>query len=189
MPINSDTFNSRVTSETLERKFRQTFPAQAGAELIQDLYAQGTIVPIVDFTDAATGSVLRSDLQTARNEATDRVTLRTADAGTSKTLQSTAGFYQVLVTGNMKVDGTNAQSATFEINDGTSDTLIDIVNATNGLAGEIFFIQKEFVVFLKAGSSLETTLSTSFIGSLDVYSHQIADVYGTLTNPLGFVSQ
>ena len=189
MPINSDTFNSRVTSETLEAKFRQTFPSQAGAELIQDLYAQGTIVPIVDFTDAATGSILRADLQTARNEATDRVTLRTADAGTTKVLQSTAGFYQVLVTGNMKIDGTNAQSATFEINDGATDYLIDIVNASSGIAGEIIYIEKNFVVFLRSGSQLETTLSGSYIGSLDVYSHQIADVYGSLTNPLGFVSQ
>jgi len=189
MPINSDTFNSRVTSETLERKFRQTFPAQSGAELIQDLYAQGTIVPIVDFTDAATGSVLRTDLQTARNQATDRVILRTADAGTTKTLQSTAGFYQVLVTGTIKVSSSSSQSATIQLNDGVTTQIIDAVAVSDGINNEVITFEKKSVVFLAPGISLESAVSTIFQGLIDVYTYQIADVYGSLTNPIGFVSQ
>ena len=64
------TYNARVTTEALEKKFRDTFPSQVGAELVDDLYASGVIVPTVDFTAAAQGSELRSDLQTAWDFAT-----------------------------------------------------------------------------------------------------------------------
>ena len=65
MPTNQNAYNSRVTSEALEKKFRDSFTSQGGAELVDDLYASGVIVPVVDFTAAAEGSALRSDLQVA----------------------------------------------------------------------------------------------------------------------------
>ena len=39
MPTNENTYNSRVTSEALEKKYRDVFPSQGGAELVDDLYA------------------------------------------------------------------------------------------------------------------------------------------------------
>ena len=83
-------YNARVTTEALEKKFRDTFPSQAGAELVDDLYASGVIQPIVDFTAAAQGSELPEYLQTALDFAT-RTEFRVGNGTTD--LTSTPGFY------------------------------------------------------------------------------------------------
>ena len=88
----SRVYNARVTTETLEKKFRDTFPSQAGAELVDDLYASGVIVPVVDFTAAAEGSELRADLQTSTDFATGHVEL---GSNASNTFVSTPGFWNV----------------------------------------------------------------------------------------------
>ena len=75
MPTNQNAYNSRVTDESLEKKFRDTFKSQGGAELVDDLYASGVIVPVVDFTAAAQGSELRSDLQSAWDFATSSTSI------------------------------------------------------------------------------------------------------------------
>ena len=85
------TYNARVTTEALEKQFRDTFPSQAGAELVDDLYASGVIVPVVDFTDAAQGNVLPQNLQTAWDKSTQSQIINNA----SPVLTSTPGFYKV----------------------------------------------------------------------------------------------
>ena len=92
MPTQQTTYNSRVTSESLEKKFRDTFTAQGGAELVDDLYASGVVVPIVDFTAAAEGSALRSDLQTAWDFATNIVQITSTS---DTTIVTTPGFWKV----------------------------------------------------------------------------------------------
>ena len=77
MPTNANTFNSRVTSEALEAKYRQVFPSQGGAELPQDLFASGVIQPVVDFSSVAEGSVLAPNLQTAWDFSTGNSTVAT----------------------------------------------------------------------------------------------------------------
>ena len=54
-----------INSEALERKVRQVFPSQGGKGAGFDLSASTQVVPIVDLTETAEGSVLRTDLQTA----------------------------------------------------------------------------------------------------------------------------
>ena len=85
MPTNQSTYNSRLTSEALEQKFRDTFPSQAGAELVNDLYAQGVIVPVVDFSDVASGQVLPVQLQ----QAWDFATTRTVVNNSTQTITTT----------------------------------------------------------------------------------------------------
>ena len=116
MPIQTTTYNSRVTDEALEKKFRDTFKAQGGAELVDDLYAQGTIVPIVDFTAAAQGSELRSDLQSAWDYAADN---NVNSTGATNTIVSTPGFWKINV--NMSVEATVADlTARLQITDGST---------------------------------------------------------------------
>jgi hypothetical protein len=178
MPINTNTFNSRVTDENLERRFRETFKSQAGAELIQDLYAQGTIVPIVDFTNAATGSVLATDLQQAWDKATTNTVKNTSG---NTTLVSTAGFYKVTVNAAVAA----AENVNIFLFDGSSAAT---VWAYTGITGGNVALQDTFVVLVPSDYDLlcNMTLGNSV---LSIQTRQIADLYGNLTDPSGFVSQ
>ena len=54
-----------IKSQSLEDKVNQLLPSQGGAAAGVDLSASTTIIPIVDLTETATGSLLRQDLQTS----------------------------------------------------------------------------------------------------------------------------
>lgn len=182
MPINGNTFNSRVTSEALEKKFRDVFPAQGGAELVQDLYASGVITPVIDFSSVAEGSVLSQNLQTAWDFATGNQTVQ----NTTTALVSTPGFYKVDLT--CVIDGGSvAQSfGIVYISDGLSAKNIfgfraPTTTAQTGISSS----SDSFVVFLRAGDSMSAQSNdTNCI--IDIFYRQIADVSGNLVNPLGF---
>lgn len=178
MPTNANTFNSRVTSEALEAKFRQVFPAQGGAELVQDLFASGVIQPVVDFSTVAEGSVLPPNLQTAWDFSTGHATL----AGTSSTIINNTGFWKLDLVCSQQSAGVD--SAQIALTDGLTVKPIWEVNVS-GITGYFGNDSNEFVVFLRAGDSL-TASSTSARLDLDVSWRQIADVNGNLVNPLGF---
>jgi len=181
MPTNANTFNSRVTSEALEAKFRNTFPSQAGAELVQDLFASGVIVPVVDFTSVAEGSVLASNLQTAWDFATEHVTCNNA----TNNLVATPGFFKVDLNA-MAATGVATEGKVF-IDSGLATKVVWEFN-TIAVSGQTTAVaQDTFIVFLRSGDTLRVTASLS--QTVDVWFRQIADVYGNLTNPLGFVSQ
>ena len=175
MPTNANTFNSRVTSEALEAKFRQVFPAQGGAELVQDLFASGVIQPVVDFSTVAEGSVLAPNLQTAWDFATDYQLTE----NTTSTLVSNAGFWRVEVTGNWEGTGGNIRLA---LTDGlTSNTIWSI----SSISATLSIVDETRVVFLRSGDSL--TLTSTAAGVIAQANwRQIADVNGNLVNPLGF---
>jgi hypothetical protein len=125
MPTQQTTYNSRLTDEALEKKFRDTFKSQGGAELVDDLYASGVIVPIVDFTAAAQGSELRPDLQTAWDFATGHNTVSNA----STNVITTPGFWKV----DLNLVGfsvvSSAMAANVRIDDGVSSKVIWEYNA------------------------------------------------------------
>ena len=52
-----------IKSTNLEDKINELLPAQGGYEPGVDLSASTQIIPIVDLTEAASGSILRQDLQ------------------------------------------------------------------------------------------------------------------------------
>ena len=184
MPTNANTFNSRVTSEALEKKFRDVFPAQGGAELVQDLFASGVIQPVIDLSSDAEGSVLSQNLQTAWDFATGHQTLNNSSA----TLINTTGFWLVDAVLSAKPATAAVANGLISITDGLSSKVIWEINLANAPAGDrsvTTFAEQQFVVFLRAGDSL-TAQSTDNLLYLDVSYRQIADVNGTLVNPLGF---
>ena len=184
MPTNANTFNSRVTSEALEAKYRQVFPAQGGAELVQDLFASGVIQPVVDFSSVAEGNVLPTDLQTAWDFSTGAV--QTSNA--TNTLISNTGFWQCDASwsGNPNNGGAAAVRARVFIDDGATTKTVWAVSATNvGATGSVNVLEQRFVVFLRAGDTLKA-FSDATNNVLDVWYRQIADVNGNLVNPLGF---
>lgn len=178
MPTQQTTYNSRVTDEALEKKFRDTFKSQGGAELVDDLYAQGVIVPIVDFTAAAQGSELRSDLQTAWDYATDLTTV----VNTTTTAISTPGFWKC--GWSIENVGAAVGGINIRITDGVTPKTINSLKVN---ANESLYFPDAFVVFLRSGDALtvQTTNGNTFIR---FHYRQIADVSGTLINPLGFTS-
>ena len=170
-------FNSRDTSEALEAKFRQVFPAQAGAELIQDLYASGVIQPVIDFSSVAEGSVLPVNLQTAWDFATGF----SQSSGAPANIITTPGFWQIdLSFGN---DSGGTTSATVQVSDGLSTKTIWSAQAFN--ATTTIVTDNPIVVFVRAGDTVSITTSSNF-GIFRAWYRQIADVNGNLVNPLGF---
>lgn len=178
MAVNANGFNSRITSEALEARFREVFPAQAGAELIQDLYASGVIVPTIDFTSIAEGSFLPESLQQAWDISTGSA--RQSGAGSTTVINNT-GFWKVDLTTTMR----NASSSSrLTITDGlSSSTVWDLTIAAT--SNEQFMGQETFIVFLKSGESLvATNVGPDTI--TNVWYRQVASVNGVLVNPLGF---
>ena len=181
MSTNANVFNSRVTSEALEAKYRQVFPAQAGAELIQDLYASGVIQPVIDFSSVAEGSVLAPNLQTAWDFSTGSIQI----TNTTSTIINNTGFWKVDLTCT-NFNSTAGGLFTLQINDGASNKQIwgaQLQSSNNPPATTV--TEGSFVVFLRAGDSLTGT-SPVTSSALDVWYRQIADVNGNLVNPLGF---
>lgn len=184
MPTNANTFNSRVTSEALEAKFRQVFPSQGGAELPQDLFASGVIQPVVDFSSIAEGSGLRSDLQSAWDFATGDTQL----SNTTSTVISNTGFWKVDLNFTAIVDNVSSRSASLQINDGASNKKVWDIFVRPGLNDEAVISQSEsFIVFLRSGDSL-TANTNDTQAFLSIWYRQLADVYGNLTQPLGYTS-
>tara|TARA_B100000212_G_C27367891_1_gene531139 strand:+ start:387 stop:950 length:564 start_codon:yes stop_codon:yes gene_type:complete len=186
MPTQATTYNSRVTDEALEKKFRDTFKSQGGAELVDDLYASGVITPIVDFTAAAQGSELRPDLQTAWDFS---VAFRQL-SNSLDTLTSTPGFYKIslICSTNDFARASVTPIARVRITDGASFKNVWIWS-TVGQAGTApeAITSAEFTVYLRSGDSL-TAQSLAASETLNIWYRQIADVSGNLVNPLGFTS-
>lgn len=184
MPTQQNTYNSRVTDEALEKKFRDTFKSQGGAELVDDLYAQGVIVPIVDFTAAAQGSELRSDLQSAWDFATGS---DLNNSGTTNSVISTPGFWKI--NANLTAEITTAdQIAQIQVRQNFVNAVVWRYSFSGGSATEFEpNATWDAVIFLTSGDILRSVCSSSNI-RLNISYRQIADVYGNLVNPLGFTS-
>lgn len=180
MPTNANAYNSRVTDEALEKRFRDTFKSQGGSELVDDLYAQGVIVPIVDFTAAATGGQLGTNLQTAWDFSTGSkaYTSSTADP----VLINNAGFWQIW--GNLAYDA--SQQVEIVINDGTSSKTIQKIESSGTVPDSLIWIPP-FVVYLRSNDSVQADNNSSSARLFLAY-RQIATVSGDLVNPTGFTS-
>lgn len=183
MPTNQNAYNSRVTDEALEKRFRDTFRSQGGAELVDDLYASGVIVPVVDFTAAATGQQLEQNLQTAWDFTTGQDTV----AGTTTTVISNAGFWQVDLIYSGFISGSVADAANVSITDGLSTKKVWNFAQSGATAAVDSVVESSFVVFLRSGDSLTaSTVNTNYV--LSLWYRQIATLNGDLVNPSGFTS-
>lgn len=180
MPTQSTTYNTRLTDEALEKRFRDTFRSQSGAELVDDLYASGVIVPVVDFTAAAEGSSLRQDLQ----RAWDITTGHLRATNTNQTIITTPGFW--LLTANIAVTGASGGlTGAIKLSDGLSSKTIWQVSEIGNI-GTTAIASGDIVVFVRTDDSVIVDVDVDVI--LDVSYRNIADVYGNLTDPSGYQS-
>ena len=182
MPTNANTYNTRITSEALEAAFRERFPAQGGAELVDDLYASGVIQPVFDLATTTSGGALPQQLQTAWDFSTGSILISNA----TSTIISNTGFWKVGVSVTM-YPAVSTNAAQIRINDGSTTKAIWGINtAASGAIQEADAITNDtFVVFLRSGDTLEGVSATGGT-TIDVWYRQIADVNGNLVNPLGF---
>lgn len=171
-----------VTSESLQAKVRQLLPSQQGFG--EDLQASNVILPIIDLTETASGSVLRQDLQRASGltDTSFRVT------NTTSTLVSGTGFYLINYNITVRSATSTARSANISITDGLTTKKLLEVESGAGVAGGIYQSIGDIVVFLRSGESITATAidTAAFVlGSL----RQIADISGNLVNPTGFTAE
>lgn len=167
-----------INDQLLEDKIRTLLPSQGGAGAGFDLSASTQIIPVIDLTETAEGSVLRQDLQTSLSHAS-LTTFSFSNALT--TIISNTGYYRIF--GNVNGTCTTGVNKTveFRLNDGATNKRIEQINI-NGLTNTPIVVPFDFNIFLPAGNSF-------IINSNDVAifaegcARQIATVDGTLVNP------
>jgi len=160
-----------IKSTTLEDKINQLLPSQGGAQAGVDLSASTTIIPIIDLTESAEGSLLRADLQSSLSLTS--ITSFVVNNATT-TLINTTGYYRVFGNYNVKTGGFGS----FALTDGTTTkTLIAFSGATTSILDLIY----DFIVFLRAGDSLRGICNANSV--LAGSSRQLADLSGNLVNP------
>lgn len=166
-----------INSQNLENAVRQLLPSQGGAGAGVDLSASTQIVPVVNLTETAEGSVLREDLQ--RSFSLDTITSFDVE-NTTTSIITTTGYFRVF--GTYVGRTATADNSRFILTDGiVSKILLQFTEL--GLAGENNFLQMyDFMVKIEAGHSLQAVTTTSN-HILQGATRQIADLSGNLTNP------
>lgn len=190
MPTNSNAYNSRVTDEALEKRFRDTFRSQGGAQLVDDLYAQGVIVPIVDFTAAATGDVLPEYLQRSLDVSTDTTSVNTAG---SATIINNAGFWQITYNYAAYPNANGTQTANFDIvlNDGLTNHVIARTDLVVYQAPSLQEVNEntgntQIIVFVNSGHAINYSITASATIRANYSYRQVATISGDLIKPQGF---
>ena len=168
-----------INSSAIESKINQLLPSQGGFGAGIDFSASTMVIPIVDLTESASGSSLRQDLQVAQDFATTKTSIVNA---TNTVIINTTGFFSLKVTVSRDFSGTNNSS--INLFDGTTSKDIFVTASRVGGTGSSINTYNS-IVYLRAGDSLRGTAGA--YTQIDVFTRQIADVSGNLTNPLGFV--
>ena len=172
-----------VTSEALEAAIRRILPSQNGFG--EDLQASNVITPVIDLTPTAEGSVLPYELQTAQAFGSQTAFNL---GNTSATLANSPGFWSIRATWAIVGNTTSFQNIEYKLNDGSSTkTIYNFRKLSGSSIGEFLTGDFEFVVFLRAGDSLDVTVSIN-ANTTGSY-RQIADVNGNLVNPSGYTPQ
>ena len=168
-----------IKSETIESKINQLLPSQGWFGAGVDFSASTMVIPIVDLTETAEGSLLRQDLQTSFSFTS--ITNANIQNATNTTLVNTTGYYRVLA---RAINTNNGGTTELNLFDGSaSKTIIKFCGvgfSGNTMAEGIV----DFNVFIKAGESLRgTCASSNSTDYLNVTTRQIADLTGNLVNP------
>tara|TARA_Y100000361_G_scaffold140106_1_gene143838 strand:+ start:119 stop:649 length:531 start_codon:yes stop_codon:yes gene_type:complete len=169
-----------IKSQDLEDKINQLLPSQGGFQAGVDLSASTQIIPIVDLTETAEGSLLRQDLQSSYSHTSSDHNEFENSGGT---IVTTTGYYRCLVNYSILGSSGGADSTVkLEINDGTTDKVIWQQTVTNSSATPFAAGTVDFIVFLPAGHSLKAD-SSRIESFLNVTTRQIATIDGNLVNP------
>tara|TARA_R100001369_G_scaffold31041_1_gene55015 strand:- start:1176 stop:1679 length:504 start_codon:yes stop_codon:yes gene_type:complete len=160
-----------INSQELEDQVRKLLPSQGGEGAGFDLSASTQIIPIIDLTQSAEGSGLRTDLQSALSH-TQITTFQVTNA-TNTVIITTTGYFRVF--GN----NFNTGNATGSINLFDGSTSKNIVIYPSVSTGGTIITPFDFIVKITAGDSLRvTSANTNTI--INGNTRQLATIDGTL---------
>jgi len=161
-----------IKSEVIESKINQLLPSQGGYAPGVDFSASTMVVPIIDLTESAEGSILRQDLQSSLS-----LTSVTAYdiSNTTSTIINTTGYFRL--SGISQVDG--AGSCQFQLTNGFTTKIIRKFNSISNLDSTTTY---DLILFLQAGESLQG-VSSAGTAVLNGVTRQIATITGELVNP------
>lgn len=174
---------SSVTSEALQLKLRQLLPSQQGFGT--DLSASDTIIPVIDLTAAAEGSDVRESLQRALAYGS-QTNFSVANGNT--TIANTPGFYQITASVSIYSGNSSINTASIILNDTSADKVVWQASVANTSVTLGYSYNIDQMVFLRPADICiikTSSLNARFTGSV----RQIADVNGTLVQPVGFTPQ
>jgi len=167
-----------INSQELQDKVASLLPSQGGAGSSVDLSASTQIVPIIDLTEQAEGSNVRADLQTALSH--DTITEFSLSNTTTDLIVNT-GYYRVYGAYSANNDAGTVGLGSFRLSDGTTNKRIVEFYNVNEPNENTVIINFDFIVFLKAGDSMNCIAQSNVI--MSGCTRQIADISGNLTNP------
>ena len=175
--------NYEIVNSTLEQQVSTLLPSVAGYG--GNLRSTNTIIPVVDLTSAAEGSVLPESL----NNAWDFATAFTSTNNTTNDVITNTGFYKVAYVYRDENVTNNSVTilARLYIDDGSSEATIWQMSSVNSTSSnETVAIQNgELYVFLNSGQTLKA-FTSSTRSTLNVSSRQVANKSGLTTVPLNF---
>lgn len=168
-----------IKSQAIEDKINQLLPSQGGFQPGIDFSASTMVIPIVDLTESAEGSILRQDLQSAFSH-TSATSFNVSN--TTTVLVNTTGYYRVFGNTQLLNGAATQYNAEIQIDDGIGTKsifkVISVINSGLNNTSTPF----DFLVKLEAGDSLKAVSSGTF-ANLTGCTRQIADLQGNLTNP------
>ncbi len=173
---------SSVTSESLQRTVRQLLPSQQGFGV--DLAASNVIIPVIDLTPSAEGADLPLSLQQAITHGSTAFTVN----NTTTTVINNTGFWRLRGTASNFAAAATTSSILFLINDGATDVIAWGSTVATDASGYIGNTNNfDLFCFLPVGHTFKILAGVSdhVIGS----ATQVADVNGSLQNPVGFTPQ
>ena len=162
-----------IKSEVLETEINRLLPSQGGYGAGVDLSASSMIIPIVDITQAAEGSLLRQDLQKSicfNNTTAFDIT------NAATTIINTTGYFRILGSGSNEGGG----EGLIQLNDGSSNK--DIITMWRAIATSAKITNFDIMVFLGAGDSCIVNSPNTAISIRGIH-YQIASFDGTLSQP------
>lgn len=169
-----------IVSDSLQKTFRDNFPSQISSG--RDLHVSDTIIPVVDFSTVAGTTGLDETLQSAF--AFDNATVFDIAVSSSTVIVNTPGFWRInpvfFVTGNNSAD----EKVEMTFSDGSTTKLLFRSIILTGYGNEILQTTLDKTYFLRAGDSITITTGGRAVASGSL--RQIADISGTLVNPVGY---
>ncbi len=166
-----------VKSETLEDQVRRLLPSQGGLGAGFDLTATTQIVPVVNLTEAAEGSVLRQDLQTALRFNTTQFNITNA---TNTVIINTTGYFRLYGLLGLTDVGDSGDSEINLFDGATGVILLNGLSATKSTSsGFIQPILFDFIVKVEAGESIRVSAKSNT--RVSGTATQVASINGELT--------
>ncbi len=168
--------------EAIEEDLNSNFPSQGQGNPPLYYSLSEVVVPTYNINNVTEGTSLPENLQSAWDFSTGHTEITGA---TTTTIINNPGFWKVDLTLTMEY-GTAKRVGRLQLTDGLSTkTIWELGGIVAAGSVDSTSTDNSIVVFLRSGDSLTATTQNP-VTIMNVWYRQIAQVNGTLVNPLGF---